>query len=103
MTTGVEDGIVFFVLDAIEANRRGKLCIRGCIGSRTGGKSVWKLGSLLFGSSGGWPPFGEASTISAPASLNMKYGAASSSSQKPVFRPVLPSLSCEVRTIRISS
>ena len=34
--------------------------------------SVWNAGSLLFGSSGGWPPFGEAIVISAPASLKMK-------------------------------
>lgn len=32
--------------------------------------SVWNCGSLLFGSSGGLPPLGEASTMSAPASLN---------------------------------
>ncbi len=36
-----------------------------------------------------------------PASLKTKYGAANSSSQKPVLRPVLPSWSCGVRTIRI--
>src|SRR6516164_1446531 len=66
-------------------------------------RSVWKFGSLLFGSRGGWPPFGEASVISTPASLNVKYGAANSSSQKPVLRPVLPSLSFEVRTIMNSS
>src|SRR5580698_2115259 len=50
---------------------------------------------------GGWPPFGDASVNSTPASRNTKYGAANSSSQKPVLRPVLPRTSCEVRTIRI--
>ena len=32
--------------------------------------SVCASGSSLFGSSGGWPPFGEASVISAPASFS---------------------------------
>src|SRR5215469_6611919 len=50
---------------------------------------------------GGWPPLGEASVSSTPASLKTKKGAATSSSQKPVGRPVLPSWWCEVSTIRI--
>jgi hypothetical protein len=48
------------------------------------------VGKSLFGSSGGCPPFGEASVNSTPASRKTKYGAANSSSQKPVLRPVLP-------------
>ena len=47
------------------------------------------------------PPFGEASVNFTPASLNTKYGVANSSSQKPVFRPVLPSSSCDVSAIKI--
>src|SRR6516164_4083000 len=47
---------------------------------------VWLVALRIEGIS---PPFGEASTI----------WAANSSSQKSVLRPVLPSLSCEVRTI----
>src|SRR5262249_61734238 len=50
---------------------------------------------------GGWPPFGEASVRSTPPSRKTKYGAANSSSQKPVLRPVSPSRSCDVSTIRI--
>src|SRR5262249_18401044 len=34
--------------------------------------SVWNFGSLLLGSSGGAPPIGEASVISAPASRKTK-------------------------------
>ena len=47
---------------------------------------VWLVALRIEGIS---PPFGKASTI----------WAANSSSQKSVLRPVLPSLSCEVRTI----
>src|SRR5689334_18631989 len=63
--------------------------------------SVWFSGSSLLGSIGGCPPLGEASVSSTPASRNTKYGAANSSSQKPVLRPVLPSRSWEVNTMRI--
>ena len=38
MAAGIEDGIVIFLLDAIEANRRGELCIRGRIGFKAAGK-----------------------------------------------------------------
>src|ERR1700722_13918984 len=62
---------------------------------------VWFSGLSLLGSIGGCPPFGDASVRSTPASRKTKYGAANSSSQKPVFRPVLPRTSCEVSTIRI--
>ena len=62
---------------------------------------VCSSGKSLFGSIGGWPPFGEASVSSTPASRKTKYGAANSSSQKPVLRPVLPNWSWDVSTIRI--
>ena len=58
-------------------------------------------GRSLFGSTGGCPPFGEASVRSTPASRKTKYGAANSSSQNPVLRPVSPRVSCEVSTISI--
>src|SRR3569833_926172 len=63
--------------------------------------SVWFSGKSLLGSIGGCPPLGEASVNSTPASRKTKYGAANSSSQNPVLRPVLPSTSCDVRTISI--
>src|SRR5580698_1938138 len=50
---------------------------------------------------GGCPPLGEASVSSTPASRKTKYGAANSSSQKPVLRPVSPNRSCDVSTISI--
>src|SRR3954465_348750 len=62
---------------------------------------VWFSGRSLLGSTGGWPPFGEASVSSTPASRKTKYGAANSSSQNPVLRPVLPNWSCDVSTMRI--
>ena len=37
MAAGIEDTIVIFLLDAIEANRRGELCIRGRIGFKAAG------------------------------------------------------------------
>src|SRR3954463_3534240 len=63
--------------------------------------SVWPSGVSLTGSMGGCPPLGEARGTVAPASRKVKYGAANSSSQKPVLRPVLPSWSWEVSTMRI--
>src|SRR5438445_4935284 len=62
---------------------------------------VCPSGKSLFGSIGGCPPFGDARVRSTPASRKTKYGAANSSSQKPVFRPVLPRTSCDVSTISI--
>ena len=47
-------------------------------------------------------PRGDASVICASASLKTSYGAANSSSQKPVFLPVSPSSACDVSTSRIS-
>jgi hypothetical protein len=44
---------------------------------------------------------GEASVNCTPASLKTKYGAAPSSNQKPVLRPVSPSWSWDVNTIKI--
>jgi len=32
--------------------------------------AVWFSGRALFRSNGGWPPYGEASVIAAPASFN---------------------------------
>ena len=59
------------------------------------------LGQIALGVDWRLPPLGEASVSSAPASLKTKSGAANSSSQKPVLRPVFPGTSCEVSTIRI--
>jgi hypothetical protein len=67
MTAGIEDGVEILWLDAVEADRRGKLRLCCGIGLEPMREVVWKFGSLLFGSSGGWLPFGEASTISASA------------------------------------
>ena len=71
MPAGVEDGIVVLGLDAVEAKCCSELRFRVRIAFEPVGKVGPKIGSLLFGSRGGWPPFGEASTISAPASLNV--------------------------------
>src|SRR3954462_9469721 len=62
---------------------------------------VCPSGKSLLGSIGGCPPFGEARVNSTPASRKTKYGAANSSSQNPVLRPVLPRTSCDVSTINI--
>jgi hypothetical protein len=65
----VKDGIVIFLLDAIEAHRPAKLGFGVGVLSNRRVMSVWKFGSLLLGSSGGLPPLGEARVIWAPASL----------------------------------
>jgi hypothetical protein len=69
MATGVEDGVEVLGPDAVEANRcrEPRFCV--CISFEPMRKVGLKVG---LGSRGGWPPFGEASVISAPASLNVK-------------------------------
>ena len=48
----------------------GQRRLRGASALKRRVASVCASGSSLFGSSGGWPPLGEASVMSAPASLN---------------------------------
>ena len=48
MAAGVEDGIVIFLFDAIEANRRGELCIRGHISFKAAGKVGLKFRFVAF-------------------------------------------------------
>jgi flagellar basal body L-ring protein FlgH len=59
------------------------------------------VGTVLLGSIGGWPPLGEANSTKAPESLKAQEGAANSSSQTPLFRPVSPSRSGDVTTIKM--
>ncbi len=70
VAAGIEDRVEIGLLDTVEANRPGELrLLRGSSALKRRVSSVWNIGSSLLGSSGGWPPLGDASVISAPASL----------------------------------
>jgi hypothetical protein len=69
MTTGVEDGIVVFLLDAIEARRPVELGVGVGILLEPTGDVGLKARLVALGSSGGRPPLGDARVIWAPASL----------------------------------
>jgi len=69
MATGVEDGIEVFLPDAVEPKGLVELSFCSCVLLELSVRSVRNWGSLLLGSSGGRPPFGDASVTSTPASL----------------------------------
>ena len=69
--TRVEIRPVIVGVNTVEANGRSKLRLCGRIGFEPAREIGLEVRLVAFlGSSGGFPPFGEASTISAPASLN---------------------------------
>jgi hypothetical protein len=69
MAARVEDGVEVFLLDAVEANGLVELSFRRRVLLEPEREVSTEFGSLLLGSSGGRPPFGDASVISTPASL----------------------------------
>lgn len=70
--TRIEDSIEIFLPDALKVGGLAELSFRSRVVLESVGQLGLKLGSLLLGSSGGRPPFGDASVISAPASLKTK-------------------------------
>jgi hypothetical protein len=93
VAAGIEDRVVVALSDVGEARGARERGPGGRSSLKRRVASVWPSGVSLTGSMGGCPPLGEARVTVAPASRKVKYGAANSSSQKPVLRPVLPSWS----------
>jgi hypothetical protein len=88
MTTGIEDGVVVFLLDPVEAHRPVELGFSvGILFEPTGGVG---LEARLVALGIEWRA---AAFRRCEGNLGARIleGAASSSSQKPVLRPVLPS------------
>ena len=93
MATGIENGIEILLLDAVEAKRRGELCIRGRIGFEPAGQIGLEVRLVTLRIERRLTAFRRGEHDLGARVLEHKYGAASSSSQKPVLRPVLPSSS----------
>jgi len=71
VTTGIEDGVETFLLDAVKANSFVKLGFRSGVLLEPARKFGPEFGLITLGIERGMPPFGEASVISAPDSLKM--------------------------------
>jgi hypothetical protein len=69
MAAGVEDAIVVFLLEAIEAHRPVQLRIGVGVLLEPPCDVCLEVRLVLLGSSGGRPPLGDARVIWAPASL----------------------------------
>ena len=71
MAARVEDRVEVVLPDTVEANGFVELSLRGGVLLKPERKVVRNSGKLLAGSSGGRPPFGDASVMSTPASLKV--------------------------------
>jgi hypothetical protein len=79
MSAWIKHGVVVFCSYIRELDCVGKGFCAAASFLKRAIAGVWLSGRSLFGSIGGWPPLGDASVTSTPASLKTKYGAANSS------------------------